>query len=146
MGENSTRAIKDFFQNSTRENIGSNSRIFYAEDAVFEDPLVRIVGIEALVSYYEHLYENVIGINFEFQDELIGENAASAIWIMTVRHKKLNGGESITVNGSSYFKFNPEGKVVYQRDYFDAGAMLYEQIPFLGRVVKYIKQMAGKFI
>ncbi len=34
-------------------------------------------------------------------------------------------------------------KVYRHRDYFDAGAMLYEHLPVLGRVVSWLKRRVG---
>jgi hypothetical protein len=33
--------------------------------------------------------------------------------------------------------------VCYHRDYFDAGEMLYENLPVVGRVIRWIKDQAG---
>ena len=40
-------------------------------------------------------------------------------------------------------EFDEAGKVCQHRDYFDLGAMLYEQLPLLGPVVRTIKMRLG---
>ena len=44
---------------------------------------------------------------------------------------------------ASYLKTR-NGKIYYHRDYFDMGAMVYEQLPLLGRIVRKIKQRLGQ--
>jgi hypothetical protein len=64
---------------------------------------------------------------------------------MTYAVDKLNGGEPIAIEGNSIIKFGgPEDKVVYHRDYFDVGAMVYEHIPVLGWGVRTVKEKLGK--
>jgi hypothetical protein len=43
----------------------------------------------------------------------------------------------VTVPGSTHIKYRE--KVHYHRDYFDAGALLYEQIPLVGFMIRAIK-------
>ena len=64
-------------------------------------------------------------------------------WTMFLRHPKLRSGETIRVEGASYLKTR-NGRIYYHRDYFDMGAMLYEHLPLLGRVVNTIKHKLGQ--
>ena len=59
-------------------------------------------------------------------------------WTMSYQHPKLNNGELIAVKGASQLDFK-QGKVVSHRDYFDGGALLYEHIPLLKRVIHFLK-------
>lgn len=43
----------------------------------------------------------------------------------------------IVVVGCSHLRFH--SLVAHQRDYFDAGALIYENIPLLGAIVRRIK-------
>jgi hypothetical protein len=62
---------------------------------------------------------------------------------MKLKHPKLNGGQPVEVNGVSQICFSGD-RVIYHRDYFDLGEMLYENIPLLGVVIRNIKQRLGK--
>ncbi|MEL7287824.1 MAG: nuclear transport factor 2 family protein, partial [Pseudomonadota bacterium] len=64
-------------------------------------------------------------------------------WTMDLQHPKLQKGAPISVNGVSHLKFR-DGQVIYHRDYFDLGEMLYENLPLLGSVVRTIKQRLGQ--
>jgi hypothetical protein len=57
---------------------------------------------------------------------------------MTMKHPAVAGGETVIVDGVSYVRFEGD-KAVYHRDYFDAGAMVYEHVPIVGSIVRYVK-------
>ncbi|HDY7901818.1 TPA: nuclear transport factor 2 family protein, partial [Vibrio vulnificus] len=52
-------------------------------------------------------------------------------------------GACVEVKGVSHLKFEA-GKVIYHRDYFDLGEMLYENLPLLGGIIRAIKQRLGQ--
>ena len=58
-----------------------------------------------------------------------------------ITHPRLNRGNEFSVAGVSIIKFND--KIYSHRDYFDLGAMLYEQLPLFGSMTKFIKRKLG---
>ena len=111
----------------------------YSEDIVFEDSLHKVEGLDALYDYFVKMYENVQSIQFEWQDIALNESGGFIRWIMTFRHPRLNKGMGIEVVGVSFLK-SRDGKIVEHRDFFDAGEMLYEQVPALGAVIRTLKK------
>ena len=134
-------SVEEFFNKATFENMDEVCREFYAENVRFKDPLGSIEGIEPLIKYYKNLYENVTSIKFEAVNTFDKGEDQVFVWRMHLRHKRLSDGELVTLDGTSHLRY-VDGKVVYHRDYFDAGAMLYENIPILGRVIRWIKENA----
>jgi hypothetical protein len=59
---------------------------------------------------------------------------------MTLAHSKMNGGKPYIVPGITHLKTNEEGQISYHRDYYDAGQMLYEQIPLIRNIIRLIKR------
>lgn len=112
----------------------------YGDKVIFLDPFHKVVGIDALKEYFERLYKNVNQISFEFGEHIQEGNNISIQWIMHLEHPKLNGGEPVRVVGVSLLKVNPIGEVIFHRDYFDGGSMLYEQVPVIGFLVKWLKK------
>ena len=114
---------------------------FYANDAIFSDPIGTHLGAEAIKRYYAGLYENVSNITFEFSSVLGSGDDFAAIWVMHLSAKKLNRGNPISVPGVSHIRFAPNGgKAIYHRDYFDMGCFIYEHVPILGSLVQFIKR------
>ncbi len=114
----------------------------YSEDIRFQDPLGSVEGLDALTRYFAGAYENVISCHFVFEDSVVQNRYAAIPWVMHLRHKRIRGGCEIQVAGISHQKVQ-DGKVCYHRDYFDAGELLYENMPVLGGVIRWIKGYAG---
>lgn len=115
----------------------------YHADVEFIDPLHHLNGVSALVAYFQNMYTNVASCQFVIDHVIESENEAAIYWTMTYTHKNLNGKQPIEVVGHSHLK-QREGMVAYHRDYLDVGAMVYEHIPLLGRMITAIKNRAGK--
>lgn len=114
----------------------------YSEDIRFADPLGSAEGIDALTHYFAGAYENVISCRFVFDDSVVQGRLASIPWVMHLRHKRIRGGREIQVAGISHLEVE-QGKVCYHRDYFDAGQLLYENLPVVGGVIRWVKGYAG---
>lgn len=119
-------------------------RDIYRPDIHFIDPAHEICGLDNLTDYFFVLYENLRSIDFIFHDVVKVDNAAYLQWQMTFRHKKFSGGSPVAVDGTTFLQFDHEHLVYYHRDYFDLGAMIYEQLPLLGRLIKVIKGRLGQ--
>ena len=116
----------------------------YTENVQFIDPAHEIVGLDKLSGYFAALYQDVTSIRFFFRNALEVKGEGYVQWDMTFIHKKFAGAQPITVAGVTFLRFDEDGKVFYHRDYFDLGAMVYEHVPLLGRLIQSIKGRLGK--
>lgn len=114
-------------------------REVYADIAVFKDPAHEVNGLDNLVAYFSKLYSNTLSCDFALQQCLIENNNASMRWVMRLAHKSLKNGTEISVDGASFLSFDEENKITYHQDYFDLGQMLYENIPVVSNITKFIK-------
>lgn len=113
-------------------------RELYSEDVVFRDPLHEVRGLPALRGYFGALYSNIEQLHFEFHGfDQVCDGEGYLRWTMSYRHPRLGGGSPIQVEGCSHLLW--WDKVYQHRDYFDAGALLYEHVPLLGRVIAWLK-------
>ncbi|VUD52827.1 hypothetical protein TDB9533_01711 [Thalassocella blandensis] len=108
----------------------------YAEDVVFRDPLHTIRGLPALRDYLAAMYDNITECRFEYLDELIGESSAYIKWRMHFRHPKFKD-KLITVRGVSQVQFDT--KIIFHEDMYDVGEMIYDHVPVLGGVTRWLK-------
>lgn len=125
------------FYNQLPENLGDLSDIYH-QDCLFEDPFHEIQGLYRLGVYFNKLYENIIECCFEVRQAIRQDQNLAITWLMHLRHKKIQGGTPYTVSGASWLRLQ-DNKIIYHRDYFDAGNLLYEQLPILGYLIKKIK-------
>lgn len=129
------------YQTLSTENLDLLAKIYHP-NVTFIDPMHQVEGFDDLSDYFKRLYENLSSCEFVI-DNVITENDQAAIyWKMSYQHAKLNKGKIVTVFGHSHIK-GEQNKVIYHRDYLDLGAMLYEQLPFFGKLTKWIKAKAS---
>ena len=140
--------MSEFLEHFARQFAGLNKdnlqRLgeLYSDDVHFTDPLHDVHGLSDLRGYFAKLYANVSELSFDFRGfDQVREGEGYLRWVMSYRHPRLDGGRLITVDGCSHLLWRD--KVYRHRDYFDAGALLYEHLPVLGRVIAWLKRSMG---
>ncbi|CAM2974485.1 nuclear transport factor 2 family protein [Vibrio mytili] len=136
------QSVGDIYQKLNRSNLHLLNDVYHP-DVVFEDAAHRLEGLPELSDYFQSLYANVISCDFDIHDHQQVGDVGFLTWTMFLQHPKLQKGSPIAVNGVSHLKFS-QGQVIYHRDYFDLGEMLYEHLPVLGSIVKTIKKRLGQ--
>ena len=112
----------------------------YSDDVLFRDPLHEVRGLPALQRYFAEMYANVDRLDFDFHGfDQVAEGEGYLRWTMSYRHPRLAAGQLIRVEGCSHLLWS-DGKVHRHRDYFDAGALLYEHLPVLGSLIRWLKR------
>lgn len=131
-------AIDGFLNNTNADNLKEKVQAFYAKDVRFEDPFGATDGRDALLNYYAKLFDGIGSVSFEIKEEFVSGDETVALWTMKLSHKSL-GAEPVAIDGVSQFRFAGT-QVVYHRNYFDAGALVYEHITFVGALVRWVKR------
>jgi len=132
----------NIYQALNTENVDEICKIYHT-DIIFEDPIHKVEGLENLLDYFNNLYQNLSSCEFTIDDYFYHVDTAAIYWTMSFEHEKLNSGQKVEVQGHTHLNGTGD-KVTYHRDYLDVGAMLYEHIPLLGSVVKFIKKRASE--
>jgi len=128
--------FKRFFCDLQKAELSELGTI-YSDDIVFMDPVHKIRSLVELEDYFNSICTDLSECRFEYLDELIVENSAYVKWIMHFRHPKL-GSRLISVRGVSHLQFAE--KITFHEDFYDMGAMLYEQLPLLGNVTRWLRK------
>ncbi len=108
----------------------------YANDIVFRDPVHELRGLVVLEDYFTTLCADLNGCRFEYLDQVASDNAAYLKWVMHFKHPRL-GNQAIDVRGVSHIRWSE--KIEFHEDFYDLGAMLYERLPVLGNVTRWLK-------
>jgi hypothetical protein len=53
------------------------------------------------------------------------------------------GPGTTTIHGGSHLRFGPDGRLVLHRDYWDAAEELYEKLPGVGVLMRWLKRRAA---
>lgn len=130
----------DTYQQLSTTNLHLLEQIYH-KNITFTDPLHTLHGYDELRNYFNNLYTNLSMCDFVIQEVIESPGQAAIYWTMDFKHDKLNKGNVITVEGSSYLKGEGD-KILYHRDYLDLGQMLYQQLPVIGKIIQWIKNRA----
>ena len=116
----------------------------YAKDIVFSDPVHRLQGLANMQAYFAGVARNLEACRFEFDQTLVDGSTLNLWWTMHYRHPRLASGAPLSLRGASLLRLDLEqDRVLEHEDIYDLGAMVYEQVPLLGSVLRYVKrQMA----
>lgn len=129
--------FKYFYENYLIVDLGHLKSIYH-DHIVFKDPVHRIDGLDDMQAYFKNNSKNLIACEFKFIDEIIQHDSAHITWDMYFKHPKINGAKQTKVRGMSLIKF--DDKIYYHEDVYDLGAMVYEHIPVMGKMMQWVKQ------
>ena len=129
----------DFVANMTPSTMRKKVQQVYAADAYFNDTLKELVGAAAIEEYMVHSMEATESVRAVVDDISLSGSDYYVRWTMDIRFKNYNDGEVARSVGISHLRFNGDGKVVLHRDYWDAAGGLYEHLPVVGGLIRWIK-------
>ncbi|HEY0290001.1 MAG TPA: nuclear transport factor 2 family protein [Pseudomonas sp.] len=122
-----------------RHNLHRLSEL-YSHDIAFADPIHKVQGLRDLHAYFTELYAKVHNLTFDFHAfDQVREGEGYLRWSMSYSHPRLSRGKTLQVQGCSHLRWR-DNKVFQHRDFFDAGAMLYEHLPLIGAVIRWLKR------
>ena len=137
-GADTVTALKNLWMSHTQVS-ESGMRSLYDDTVVFRDPANVITGIDRLVEHTLKLYDALESCHFNYIDEVVGEDRAAIRWVMTFVHPRLNGGKPVHVRGMTYIRWQGQNIVEHEHA-FDVGAMFYENVPLLGRLIRGLRK------
>ena len=135
---NAIERFTRFYQNVDERAIAALDQI-YSENVEFIDPVARHLGLGALEQYFRNLMENTQSCVCQIQCILSDDNKHMVTWEMNFTHPRLNSGRNVRVEGVTELHV-ADDKIIYHRDYYDMGQMIYEQVPILKSVVNGLKK------
>jgi hypothetical protein len=115
----------------------------YARDAQFKDPFNEVRGMEPIAAIFRHMYEQVDEPRFVVGTRVLQGADAFLVWDFTFRMKRFSR-ERQCIRGATHIRFDEAGMVAMHRDYWDAAEELYEKLPLLGSLMRWLKRAANK--
>lgn len=134
--------LVDYWQTLTPATVNAISTI-YTEDAYFRDPFNEVTGIEKIQHIFADMFVRLDTPIFTITETIEELHGALLIWDFTFRIKTLKPEMNRRIHGTSHIRFAPDGRVQYHRDYWDAAGELYEQLPLVGALMRFLKKRAG---
>ncbi|GAA6185638.1 MULTISPECIES: nuclear transport factor 2 family protein [Alteromonadaceae] len=132
------KKFENFYRNLSLQSIAHLGDV-YAPEATLIDPLSQHQGLKCIKDYFENLLTNTSKCDCLIQHITEVEGDIFVTWKMRIVHPQLNSGKEFEVDGISHLK-SANDKIVFHRDYYDLGEMIYEQVPLLKHIIRALKR------
>lgn len=132
-------SIIDFYESLTPCSLPELDQI-YAPDARFEDPFNQIDGILGIKAVFEHMFKTLSDPRFTITGHLADAGQAFMTWRFTFRFRRFQPEREFLIQGSTHVLFDPQGRVRLHRDYWDPARELYEHLPLLGSMTRWLRR------
>lgn len=137
-----TAQLAEFFETLTPESVAQLPNIYDAQ-ARFKDPFNEVQGLAEIERIFQHMYVALDGPHFVITGQLVDGSQAFLTWEFRFRFKRFDTQTLQVVRGGSHVVFNDQGLVTLHRDYWDAAEELYEKLPLVGGVMRWLKKRAN---
>ena len=130
-----------FFEELSPDSL-SQLESFYTESAWFKDPFNEVRGVQEVRGIFSHMYVALHKPRFIVTDSITQGDQCFLTWDFEFYFKRFNTATRQTIRGASHIKFTSEGRVDFHRDYWDAAEELYEKLPWVGALMRWLKRRA----
>lgn len=150
MAESMQVEIKDqleklisFFENLNPENLSKLSH-HYAQEAHFKDPFNDVEGISKIEAIFLHMFKTLKSPQFLIKEVASQEQHTFLTWDFQFELEQVPTRGPMTIKGATHLIWSfddqlKEWRVSLHRDCWDAAEELYEKLPLLGALMRWIK-------
>ena len=110
----------------------------YTDDARFKDPFNEVQGVAAIQRIFEHMFESLDNPHFIIRDAIVQGPQCFLSWDFVFRMKRFRREEQL-IRGGSHLVLDENGRIRDHRDYWDAAEELYEKLPVVGALMRWLK-------
>lgn len=127
-----------FYETLSASSVADMGRL-YADDAYFKDPFNEVRSLRKIQAIFAKMFHMVQAPRFTVTERIVGEHSVALTWNFEFRSR----GSPFQVRGASVLRFGNDGRVIYHRDYWDVAEELYEKLPVVGMLMRWLKRKAG---
>ncbi len=142
MNKAAVNNIVTYFETLTEASV-SRLPEYYKEDAYFKDPFNEVLGVKYIQHIFAHMYTALDKPRFVITSKIVEDNACFLVWDFKFYMKKYDKTKEQTIRGGSHLVLNADGKIVSHRDYWDVAEELYEKLPVVGVLMRWLKKQAN---
>ena len=134
--------LVQFFEQLQPQDLPRLSEL-YAEDARFKDPFNEVQGLAAIERIFTHMFEALDSPHFIVSERIVQGQQCFLVWDFRFRFKRFDTTSWQSVRGGTHLVFSDAGLVTLHRDYWDAAEELYEKLPVVGGLMRWLKRRAN---
>ncbi len=117
---------------------------FYKPDAYFKDPFNEVRGVDQVRGIFSHMYTALHQPRFVVTERIAQDGQCFLSWNFEFYFRNFERNVLQTIRGGSHLKFTADGRVDFHRDYWDAAEELYEKLPWVGGLMRWLKRRASQ--
>ncbi len=137
-----TEKLATFFETLSPQGVAQLNTL-YDVQARFKDPFNEVQGLPEIERIFRHMYVALDQPHFVVTGQVVDGAQAFLTWEFRFRFKRFDTSTLQSVRGASHLLFNDQGLVTLHRDYWDAAEELYEKLPVVGSLMRWLKKRAN---
>ena len=127
------------FSHLTHDDVGDRARAAYADQLFFNDTLHTANSGAQLAQYLVNTGEAVDGVDVEVLSWIEDKGDVYVRWTMRTRFSVTGRKVDSRTIGMTHLRFNDAGQITLHQDFWDSSQGLYEHIPVMGGMVRWIR-------
>ena len=116
---------------------------FYTPDAYFKDPFNEVRGVAAIKGIFRHMFDALDTPRFVITSRVVDGDQCFLVWEFRFAFRNFHKEVEQVVHGGSHLRLAPDGRIQSHRDYWDAAEELYEKLPVVGGLMRWLKRRAN---
>jgi len=134
--------IAHYFENLTPQSLDALDR-YYSPTAHFKDPFNAVQGVEHIRQIFKHMYASLESPRFVITGQVVDGAQAFLTWEFRFKFKRFDTQTEQVILGTSHLVLDAHNLIVVHRDYWDAAEELYEKLPWVGGLMRWLKRKAN---
>lgn len=117
---------------------------YYAPHARFKDPFNEVQGLAAIRVVFRHMFATLQHPHFVITGRVEQGPQCFLTWEFRFAFKSYARGVEQTVRGATHLVLDEHHRITLHRDYWDAAEELYEKLPGVGTLMRWLKRRANR--
>lgn len=134
--------IAQAFESITPQSVAALGDI-YTPHARFKDPFNDVRGLAEVQRIFAHMFVALESPRFVVTRSIVDGTHCFLAWEFRFKFRRFDTVTEQCVRGGSHLQLAPDGRILDHRDYWDAAEELYEKLPVVGGLMRWLKKRAN---
>lgn len=134
--------LVQFFETLTPDTVAELGTIYHPQ-ARFKDPFNEVIGVPAISAIFEHMFVTLRQPRFVVKTQMLQDRQCFLSWEFRFYFRNFKQDTEQVILGASHLVLSDTGQITVHRDYWDAAEELYEKLPLLGGLMRWLKRRAS---
>lgn len=116
---------------------------FYAPQAIFQDPFNDVKGWQRIELIFLHMFETLRSPRFVIDEQVTQGQSTFLTWRFFFWHDAMSTKEEQCIRGATHLMWEKDAirgwEIALHKDYWDAAQELYERLPVIGALMRWLK-------